>query len=86
MTSKQFLLLIKLVLIITFLKFSKQTTFIDPINPLYSPGDRVITDSDTNDKYKYIWFKYVMSSAASNYYDRRNGEVYDGMPVPYYII
>jgi hypothetical protein len=86
MKSKQFLLLVKLTLIISFLKFSKQTTFIDPINPLYSPGDRVITDSDTNDKYKYIWFKYVMSSTGTNYYDLRNGEVYEGKPVTNYLI
>ena len=81
MSSKYLTLFIKLLLIIICLKFSNQTTFIDPLNPVYIPSDRVISLSDSNDAYKFVWFNYVMSQSGTNYLDRRNGEVYQGKPV-----
>ena len=83
MSYKLTSLFFKLILIIICIKFGKQTTFYDPATPVPPLTDRVIDYTvDANAGLtKYVWFNYVMSSSNTNYYDYRNGEIYEGKQV-----
>ena len=71
---------LKIFLLVILLGLSNSTTFINPINPIYS-SDTLISLSDSNDPNKFVIFNYVLSQSGTNYFDLRNGEVYKGLPV-----
>ena len=68
---------LKIFLLVILLGLSNSTTFINPINPIYS-SDTLISLPNS-----YVIFNYVMSQSGLNYLDRRNGVVYKGAPVKY---